>query len=377
MRWFKHMTNSRMDEKLARFTDKYGLEAYGFFWRVLEIIAASMDETDRNYAEYSMKTWCNLLGTRPQTFRKLIQESALLGLFEVSFSGVSEQFESGFRGVSDQFKKCFSDVLIKIKSHNILKLRDDWTKKKAKNSGVTPEQRIEEEYKYKVVSSLRSDTTRPHRPEGECERPDRPEESGDEIASVSPVEQPSSSRPDTQPVEPEPPDVAQASPPRSGRDVLTGDGETASIPPPDGPEEPPEPVAHDGKAGPPPCPFTALVELYHEILPELPRVKSLSKQRQSLARGRWREAWLGEKRSNRPRDQTALLEYFRRYFSLVRDCDFLMGRVKDWQADFEWLLRPSNFAKVIEDRYLNNRGNQFAPNVLETLHDYTICANDG
>lgn len=339
MRWFKHMSNSRMDEKLARFTDKYGLEAYGFFWCVLEIIAENMDETDRNYAEYSMKTWCKLLGIRPQTFRKLIQESAFLGLFLVSFDGVSAQFSS-----------CFPEVLVKIESPNILKLRDDWTKKKAKNSGVTTEQRIEEEEeeKNKVVSN---DTTRPHRPEGECGR----------------VEQPTSDRPDTQPEEPELPDTTRASPPNFEPDFLTG---------PDEREKPPEPAAHDDKSGPPPCPFTALVGLYHEILPELPRVKSLSAQRQTLARGRWREAWQSEKRNHRPRDQTALLAYFRRYFSLVRECDFLMGRVKDWRADFEWLLRPSNFAKVIEDRYLSNQGELFSPNPLEALHDYTICAND-
>ena len=135
MRWFKHMTNSRMDEKLARFTDRYGLEAYGFFWRVLEIIAESMDETDRNHAEYSAKSWCNLLGIRPQTFRKLIRESAFLGLFEVGFNGVFARFENGFCEVFDLFEKRFSDVMITIKSPNILKYRDEYTERRARKSG--------------------------------------------------------------------------------------------------------------------------------------------------------------------------------------------------------------------------------------------------
>ena len=119
MKWFKHMTNSSLDERLARFTDKYGLEAYGFFWRVLEAIAENVDETNRKHIEYSTKTWCKLLGIRPQTFRKLIQESSVLGLFQVSFN---------------------SD-LVSVESPNILKYRDEWTRKKSR----TPEQNSEKD----------------------------------------------------------------------------------------------------------------------------------------------------------------------------------------------------------------------------------------
>ena len=119
MKWFKHMTNSSLDERLARFTDKYGLEAYGFFWRVLEAIAENVDETNRKHIEYSIKTWCKLLGIRPQTFRKLIQESSVLGLFHVSFN---------------------SD-LVTVESPNILKYRDEWTRKKSR----TPEQNSEKD----------------------------------------------------------------------------------------------------------------------------------------------------------------------------------------------------------------------------------------
>lgn len=118
MKWFKHMANSSLDEKIARFTDKYGLEAYGFFWRVLEAIAENVDETDRNHVEYSTKTWCKLLGIRPQTFRKLISESSVLGLFEVSFN---------------------SD-LVSVKSNNILKYRDEWTSRKRKTPELLKEE---------------------------------------------------------------------------------------------------------------------------------------------------------------------------------------------------------------------------------------------
>ena len=31
-----------------------------------------------------------------------------------------------------------------------------------------------------------------------------------------------------------------------------------------------------------------------------------------------------------------------------------MGQVKDWQADLEWLVRPSNLPRVLEGRYAGN-----------------------
>lgn len=113
--------------------------------------------------------------------------------------------------------------------------------------------------------------------------------------------------------------------------------------------------------GIPPCPYEEIVDLYHEVLPELPAVRSLNEMRKKFVRGRWREvfvqrgvatAFLGKL----PRTKGDGLLWFRKYFEHVRGSDFLMGRVsrknKDpWQATFEWLMRPTNFAKVVEGYY--------------------------
>jgi len=45
------------------------------------------------------------------------------------------------------------------------------------------------------------------------------------------------------------------------------------------------------------------------------------------------------------------VDYWRAFFRNVAASDFLCGRTKDFRADLEWLLRPENFAKVIEGRY--------------------------
>lgn len=117
MRWFKHMTNSIDDEKISKLVDECGLEGYGFFWRVLEMIAAQVDDDGKNYCSYSKRAWCNKLAIKHQTWSKLIASCEQAGLFEVSDDGQT----------------------ITVKSPNILKYRDEWSRKKAKNSGVPPE----------------------------------------------------------------------------------------------------------------------------------------------------------------------------------------------------------------------------------------------
>jgi hypothetical protein len=98
--------------------------------------------------------------------------------------------------------------------------------------------------------------------------------------------------------------------------------------------------------GPPACPHQQIVDLYHEILPELPRVRLWNKTREGLLRARWRES---------SKHQSS--DFWQRLFEHVRKSDFLMGRLDGtagrppFKADLEWLLLPSNFAKIIEGKY--------------------------
>jgi len=98
----------------------------------------------------------------------------------------------------------------------------------------------------------------------------------------------------------------------------------------------------------PPCPHMKIIELYHEILPELPAVKGWNETRRGWLRARWKE---------KPEYQS--LDWWKKFFQYVRESDFLMGKVerkngdKPFMADLEWLIRPNNFLKVIEGRYHN------------------------
>lgn len=94
------------------------------------------------------------------------------------------------------------------------------------------------------------------------------------------------------------------------------------------------------------CPHQAIVDLYHEILPELPRVALFNKTRQQHLQARWRE-------SDVHRD----LEFWRDYFAAVKSSKFLMGNVparngnRPFRASFDWLICPTNFVKVVEGNY--------------------------
>lgn len=102
------------------------------------------------------------------------------------------------------------------------------------------------------------------------------------------------------------------------------------------------------------CPHQLIVRAYHEILPELNAVSTWDERRQGYSRQRWREAatehgW---------QDQESGLRYFSKFFRYVRTCPHLMGKSKPrdpdgppFMADLEWLLRPTNFRKVIEGKY--------------------------
>lgn len=96
------------------------------------------------------------------------------------------------------------------------------------------------------------------------------------------------------------------------------------------------------------CPHEAIINLYHETLPSLRRVRDWTSARQKLLRQRWRE-----------KGDRQCLDWWRDFFRYVADSDFLMGRTKGqgrkpFDCDLEWLIRPTNFVKVVEGRYQNS-----------------------
>ena len=117
MRWLKHMTNSNRDPALVKFKTEFGLEAYGFFWLILEIIAEQMDSKNNTFCDYSEKIWLDFLGISSKKFHKMLNFCKKNKIF------IIRKRKSG----------------IYIDCPNLIKYRDEYTRKKNDLSGATPE----------------------------------------------------------------------------------------------------------------------------------------------------------------------------------------------------------------------------------------------
>lgn len=91
-------------------------------------------------------------------------------------------------------------------------------------------------------------------------------------------------------------------------------------------------------------PYQKIVDLYHETLPELPKVAKLTKTRKGYIQQRWKE-------------DMPELKNWGNFFDYVKQSDFLTGKTNGsgdrppFRADLEWLIKPSNFVKIAEGKY--------------------------
>ena len=91
-------------------------------------------------------------------------------------------------------------------------------------------------------------------------------------------------------------------------------------------------------------PYDTILDLYHDILPELPRVKKLTDKRKRQIKARWFES-----------EKTQSVKWWEDFFHLVKSNAWLMGENdRNWKADLEWLTKEEKFLKVIENFYRKN-----------------------
>lgn len=85
--------------------------------------------------------------------------------------------------------------------------------------------------------------------------------------------------------------------------------------------------------------YKNIIELYHNLCPKMNGVKAINDFRKGLMNARLSEYGIEK--------ITVVLRK-------AGESDFLNGRNdKAWKADFEWILRPQNFIKVLEGKYEN------------------------
>ena len=119
-------------------------------------------------------------------------------------------------------------------------------------------------------------------------------------------------------------------------------------------QEDSESEGHAGKR--PACPVKEIVAMYHDILPEHPRVEIINAQRRGAINARWADIGNRLKEKGSEDSREARLEYMKHVFLKASRSSFLTGRVtghdgRTYMVTFDKLMSPSGFIGVIEGRY--------------------------
>jgi hypothetical protein len=106
----------------------------------------------------------------------------------------------------------------------------------------------------------------------------------------------------------------------------------------------------------PECSHQGVIDLYHQTLPILNRVEVWNDTRQGLLRSRWREVAQELIKDGKEATEASILDWWRSFFGYIGKSKFLTGRSEGkrdnpFKADLEWIIRPSNFAKIVEGKY--------------------------
>jgi len=94
-----------------------------------------------------------------------------------------------------------------------------------------------------------------------------------------------------------------------------------------------------------PIPFEQIKQMYNEICVSLPKIQVIDGERRKAVAARYK-TYGGD------------LEIFRILFEKSEASDFMKGaNNRNWSADFDWITKPTNMAKILEGKY-DNRINQ-------------------
>ena len=85
-------------------------------------------------------------------------------------------------------------------------------------------------------------------------------------------------------------------------------------------------------------PFKKIMELYHQICVSYPRIEDIDGERKKAVAARWRK--YGD------------IAVFEQVFRIAQASSFMKGENgRNWHADFDWMMRPTNISKILEHKY--------------------------
>jgi len=87
-------------------------------------------------------------------------------------------------------------------------------------------------------------------------------------------------------------------------------------------------------------PYEKIVGTYNSHCQSLTKVVKLTDARKKSMRARWNE-----------NQAYQCAQFWIDFFTQVNQSSFLTGKDTKWKADFDWLMKPNNFTKVLEGGY--------------------------
>ncbi|MBU0691532.1 hypothetical protein KKG66_09685 [bacterium] len=160
MKWFKHDTDGHESEKLVALRSKFGWDWLARWYVLLEMVAAKMDDSDRCHLEYPIKEWCYQLDCTPRQLLAFMTyldaekiggstvkvDPELLQSFTQSSPEVTPKLRQSSAEVSPRLRRdsvAITSKLLRIDIPNLLKKRDDSSRKVRKKSSKSPGQSVE------------------------------------------------------------------------------------------------------------------------------------------------------------------------------------------------------------------------------------------
>lgn len=88
--------------------------------------------------------------------------------------------------------------------------------------------------------------------------------------------------------------------------------------------------------------YQQIADMYNEICISFPKCTTLSNNRKTAIKARLKSHTIDD---------------FKKLFTMAEQSDFLKGKNdRNWSANFDWLIKDSNFAKVLDGNYINKIG---------------------
>lgn len=89
--------------------------------------------------------------------------------------------------------------------------------------------------------------------------------------------------------------------------------------------------------------YQQVADMYNNTCVSFPRLTKLSESRKKAIKARLKNYSISD---------------FQKIFEMAEESDFLKGKNdRNWQANFDWLLKDANMAKVLDGNYQNRGGN--------------------